>query len=365
MSGMGAIGSGSVSATYELLVAQSSQLQTALTTLTEQASTGLVSTTFGGLGAQAGTAIGLNAEVTQQQALITGITVSDTQASMTQTALSQIDAIAQSFVSQVGEVTDANPSSVTAVASAAQAALQQLTGILDTQSGGSYIFGGDEPGTAPVPNPDQILRSGFYTQIQAVVQGLNTNGATATIAATQSIAESNAAGTSPFSAYLSQPASQLQAGLTQVAIGNGQYVTTGVVASANTAATSSGPSTTGSYVRDLMRALATLGSMTSDQTTAGGFNGLLQDTLGTLQGVVGGVADEQAILGGRQNAIDQAGTLMTTLNTSLQSQIGSIQDVNVAAVSTQLSQTQASLEASYKMIANLGTETLLTYLPVG
>ncbi len=365
MSGVGAVSAGSVSATYELLVAQSSQLQTTMTSLTEQASTGLVATTFGGLGASAGTSIGLNAEVTQQQALINGIAQADGQASMTQTALSQIGAIAQNFVSQVGEITNANPSSVTAVAAAAQAALQQLTGILDTQSGGTYIFGGAETTTAPVPNPDQILASGFYTQIQAAVQGLSTNGASATIAATQAIAASNAAGTSPFSAYLSQPASQLQGGLTQVAIGNGQYVTIGVAASANTAAPSSGPSTTGSYTRDLMRALATLGSLSSSQVNDSGFNSLIQDTLGTLQGVVGAVADEQGILGGRQNAIDQAGTLMTSLTTSLQSQIGSIQDVNVAAVSTRLSQTQASLQASYKMIANLGAESLLTYLPVG
>ena len=365
MSGIMAVGAGSMAATYQLLVAQSNQLQISMTTLTEQAATGLVSPTFGGLGAAAATNIGLGTEVTQQQALIGGITAADGQLGLTQSTLSEIGGIAQNFVSQAGELTNADPSSVTAVAGAAQAALQQLTGLLDTQNGGNYLFGGAQPGTAPVPNPDQILSSGFYTQIQTAVQGLATNGATATIAATQAIAASNAAGTTPFSAYLSQPASQLQGDLQQVPIGNGQYETIGVVASANTAAVSTGPSTTGSYVRDLMRALATLGSMTSGQVTATGFTSLVQDTIGTLQGVVGAVADEQAILGGRQNVIDQAGTVMTTLNTSLQSQIGAIQDVNVAQVSTQLSQTQASLQASYKMIANLSTNTLLNYLPIG
>jgi flagellin-like hook-associated protein FlgL len=355
---------GGLDATFGLLVGQTALIQASVGTLTEQEATGLVSTSFSGLGLEAGSAIDLNGQLTQQQALIQGISQSDGTTGVTQNALSQIGAIAQSFVTQVGELSNLDPATVDTVAAQAQTALQQLAGILDTQYAGSYVFAGQQSGTPPVPDPDGILGSGFYTQIASAVGALGTAGSAATISATQAIASSNAAGTSPFSAYLSQPASALQPALPSVAIGYGQYVTTGVVASANTFAVSTGPSTTGSYTRDLMRALATVGSLSSAQTNDAGFTALVQDTLGTLQGVVGAVADEQGILGGRQNVIDQAGTAMTTVNTALQTQIGGIQNVDVASVSVKLSETQASLQASYKMIASFETNTLLTYLPV-
>ena len=219
------------------------------------------------------------------------------------------------------------------------------------------------PGAAPVPDPDQILDSGFYTQINQAVQNLGINGGSATIAATLSIAASNAAGTSPFSAYLSQPASVLQAQLPQVETSPGQFVTIGLAAGANTAAVSTGTSTTGSYTRDLMRALATLGSLSSSQVNDAGFQQMVDDTVSSLQGVVGAVADDQAILGGRQNELSSAGDLLAASTTALKSQVSTIEDVNIASVVTQLSLTQASLDASYKMIVSLSADSLLNYLP--
>ncbi len=56
----------------------------------------------------------------------------------------------------------------------------------------------------PVPDPDNILSTGFFSQISSAVAGLTTNGAAATIASTLATASSNAAGISPFSGYMSQ-----------------------------------------------------------------------------------------------------------------------------------------------------------------
>jgi flagellar hook-associated protein 3 FlgL len=349
--------------TYGLLVAQSNQVRAQLDTLTEQSSTGLVSTVFSGLRGAASTAIDLNGEVTQQQALIGGISSADEKMTLTQSLLGQIGSIASDFYDQVGTLTNADPASVDVVAGAARSALQQLAGLLDTQNGADYLFAGTDSGAAPVPDPADILTSDFYTSINASVTALGTNGAPATIAATLATASSNAPGVSPFSTALSQPASALQSLLPTVAIGNGQSVTIGVVASANTAATSQGSSTTGSYVRDLMRSLATLGSLSSSQVDNTGFDALVSDTRASLSSVVGGVADEQGILGDTQNRIDASSTLLTNTNVALTGQISMIQDVDLASVSTQLSLTQAQLDASYKMIAGIGADSLLQYLP--
>ena len=84
----------------------------------------------------------------------------------------------------------------------ARDSLRQVADLLDTKDGDSYVFAGQDSANPPVPQPDDILSSGFYSQIAASVGQLAANGASATAAATLATASSNAAGTSPFSASL-------------------------------------------------------------------------------------------------------------------------------------------------------------------
>ena len=95
---------------------------------------------------------------------------------------------------------------------------------------------------------------------------------------------------------MSQPAATLQADTPVVQVGESQTVQVGLLASANSSAViSTGTSTTGSYMRDLMRALATIGSLTSSQVTDSGFQALMQDTSTSLRGVVSAMADDDKI----------------------------------------------------------------------
>jgi flagellar hook-associated protein 3 FlgL len=349
--------------TYALLVSQTSQINARINTLTEQASTGLVSTVFSGLGAGAQNALDLSSQVNQQTAQIAGIASAGEKLTLTQSVLSQIGTIAANFAQQTTSLNTLDPENMDNIAASANASLQQLAGLLNTQNGQDYLFGGSETGAPPIPNAGNILTSGFYTSISTAVQGLATNGASATIASTLATASSNTTGISPFSAALSQPAGVLQATLPTVEIGGGASVTIGVVASANTRAVSTGASTTGSYTRDLMRALATLGSLSSSQVSDAGFASLVSDTTDTLNSVVAAVADDQGVLGNTQTQITAAGTALTADNTALTSQISSIQNVNIARVSTQLTETQANLQASYKLIVDLSADSLVAYLP--
>jgi flagellar hook-associated protein 3 FlgL len=297
----GGAGASSEYGTYALLVAQSTQLNAKINTLTEQTSTGLVSTVFSGLGAGAQTALDLSFQVAEQTAQISGISSADQKLTITQSALGQIGSIAANLVSQTGAFNTLNPENVDNIAATARADLQQLAGLLNTQSGQDYLFGGSETGAPPVPDPSDILTSGFYTSINTAVQGLAANGASATIAATLATASSNAAGTSPFSAALSQPDS--------------------------------------------------------------GFAAVMNDATNTLNSVVAAVADDQGVLGNTQSQIDAASTALSDNKTALTGQIANIEDVNIASVSTQLTQTQANLQASYKLIVNLSSDSLVSYLP--
>jgi flagellar hook-associated protein 3 FlgL len=343
------------------LIANSTSVHQQLDTLTEQASTGLVSQTYAGLGGGASISLNLNPQLTALQTYQNDIGQATGSMSVTQTAMTQIQQIAANFVADIPNLSGLYPSEIDSIAAQANAALQQVAGLLDTKDGSNYVFGGQDSANPPVPSPDGILSSGFYTQINVAVSALSANGATVTAAATLAIASSNAAGTSPFSAYMSQPASYISVPVVQT--GQGGTVQTGLLASANSVATSSGTSTTGSYMRDLMRALATLGSMSSSQASDAGFAALVQDTGTSLTGVVSAMATDVGILGNTQANLTATQTQLSDTATALTGQLSSVQDVNMAQTLSELTSTQAQLQASYRLISGANSLSLVNFLP--
>lgn len=343
------------------LIANSTSIHQQLDTLTEQASTGLVSQTYAGLGGEASVSLDLNPQLSALQTYQNNIDQATGSMQVTQTAMTQIQQIAATFAGDIPNLNGLNPSEIDSIASQAKAALQQVAGLLDTQDGSNYVFGGQDSANPPVPSPDNILSSGFYTQINASVSALSTNGASATAAATLATASSNAIGTSPFSAYMSQPASAISAPVVQT--GEGGTVQIGLLASGNSVAVSSGTSTTGSYMRDLMRALATLGSLSSSQVSDPGFSGLVQDTAASLNGVVDAMAVDAGILGSTQSSLTATQTHLSNTATALTGQLSSVQQVNMAQTLSDLTSMQTQLQASYRLISSDTGLSLVNFLP--
>ena len=278
---------------------------------------------------------------------------------VTQTAMTQIQQVASSLYAQLNGLNGLNPQAVDTVAASARQSLQQVAGLLDSKDGDTYVFAGQDSGNPPVPNPDQITSSGFYTQINAAVGGLGANAATVT-AATLGIAGSNAAGTSPFSAALSQPAASIP--VATVETGEAQRSQVGLLASANSFAASSGTSTTGSYMRDVLRALATIGSLNSSQISAGGFQALVQDTRTSLGNATAAMGDDMGVLGNTQTQLATTKTELGDMMTALNSQISSAEQVDMAATLSRITQTQTQLQASYQLIAGEGALSLVKYI---
>jgi flagellar hook-associated protein 3 FlgL len=344
------------------LVGDAASVKQQLNTLLQQASDGYVSDTYAGLGSGIATALSLSPQLTNLQTWQNTIAAATTNMSVAQNALSQISSIASNFYAQTANLNGLDPSEVDSVAASARSALQQVAELLDTTDGNDYVFSGQDSSNPAVPDPDSITSSGFFTQIEAAVQGLGTSGAAATISATLAIASSNAAGTSPFSAALSQPASALAAFRTSVAVGQGQSVPTSILASTNADITSTGSSTTGSYMRDILRALATIGSMSSSQISDTGFDALVQDTHTSLGDAITALNADAGVMGDRQSALQTEQSTLADQATALQSQLSGAQDVDMAQTLSQLSQTQTRLQASYQIISGLTSISLVKYL---
>lgn len=342
------------------LIADGASVRTQINSLTAQVSTGLVSTTYAGLGDGAAVALDLNPQLDNLKTWQANITQATGVMTVTQTAMTRVQSVASTFFAATNNLNGLNPSQVDSVAASARSALQDLANLLDTKDGSVYAFAGADSGNAPVPNPDSILSSGFFTQIQSAVAGLSANGAAATIAGTLAIASSNASGTSPFSAYLSQPPSSLAAPVVQVA--EGRTVAYGLLASANTAAVSSGASTTGAYMRDLMRALATLGSLSSSQVNDTGFAAVVQDTRSSLDGAITAMATDAGVMGDRQTDLTNQQTQLSHVQTALTSQVANVQEVDMAKTLSELTQVNMQLQASYRLLTTESSLSLVNFI---
>lgn len=342
--------------TLGTLVGNTASIQKKLDTLTEQASTGYVSTTFAGLGSGAATSLDLNASVGHLQTWQSNIGAASGNMQVTQTAMTQIQSIASGLLSSLDDLEGADGSEIQTVAATAQQDLAQVANLLDSTNGTTYVFAGTDSSNPPVPDPDNITSSGFYTQIASAVSNLSTAGASATTSATLAIASSNAAGTTPFSSTIgSVPVIQTEAGETQQ---------TGLLANSNAYVTSTGTLTTGSYMRDLMCALATVGSLTSSQQDDPNLTGLIQNTTSSLQGAISAMAQDVGVLGNTQSMLSDESTMLSDTQTAMTTQLSSVQDVDMAQTLSNITQVQTQLQASYQLIANASTLSLAKFLPV-
>ena len=337
------------------LIADSAAARGQVDALNRQIATNRVADTFAGLGTGARTSLTLRPQIARSEAWRGNIEAAQGRLSQTQLSLKAVAQIASDFYANTNKLNTVDSSQTDTVAEAARRALEAMAGHLNSRSGETYLFAGKASANPPIPDPESILDSPFVTGIRAAVQGLAANGAAATIAATLG----TASGDSPFSAGLAAPGGDA---VPRIEVGEGQYVQAGVLADRNTLAESTGTSTTGSYMRDVMRALATLGSLDGAQATTSGFDALVADTRASLGGAIKAMAQEAGALGNVEAGLDTRGAQLSDQEVVLKGQISSVEDVDLAEALSRLMQTETRLKASYQLISGSRDLSLVNFL---
>jgi flagellar hook-associated protein 3 FlgL len=354
---MSAISGATDVGTLAYVLSNMQQTQQSISNLTAETSSGYISSDYAGLGSGAATALDLTGQLAVNTTLQANAASAGNIQQVTQTALGQIQTLVANISSQLLSPSTSDSTGLSTLATTANGALQQIAGLLDTKVGDVYIFAGQDSANPPVPDPDNVTSSAFYTAIQNAVATLPTAGAAAVQAQSLTIAGPGA--TSPFSATLeasNQPST--------VDLGNGAQVQVGMLADQNTNAVSVGTGTTstGSYMRDILMGLATLGSMGSADTSQSYVQSALSNVRTTLSNADTALNQDIGGLGVRQDTITSATTELSGVATALTTQLGSVQDADAATVATQLAQAQTQLQSSYSIVAALGKLTLSTYL---
>lgn len=293
-------------------------------TTTTQAATGRIAESYGGLGVGAKTTLDLRPQITHAKAWQSNIDGAVGRLGVAQSALSRISAIAASFYAKAGALNGLVPSEADSIAATAKVALAEVSQLLNSKYGDVYVFAGQDTGNPPIPDPSVA-------------------------AVTTAVLASDTA-TPPFSATIGTVPAAIE-------VGEGQRVQVGVLASANTLTTSAAP-TTGSYMRDILRGLATL----TTATAGPGLQALAADTRSRLGSAVGAIAIESGALGDVQSSLTARRTQLDEVMTALTKQVSDAEDVDMAATLTRVSLLQTQLQTSYRLIAGVKDLSLARYV---
>ncbi len=331
-----------------------------------QSSTGRVGDTFGDLGSGARLSADLRADMTRRQGHVRAIDAADARIETMQGILGRIGTIAQELSAKALATETMGANSIGAVAEQARQGLQEIAGLLNTQVGGVYIFGGSDTANPPVPSGQDILSSGWFLQIGASVGTLAVGTGAGVLSATLAIAASDAAGTTPFSPFLStlSPAGGLNEARLGLPDSDGTRIAYGVRANSNAAAISPAtPPTTGSYTRDIMRGLAVLASLDAAAASIRpDFTQVVGEIAQSLAAAAKTAGEEQAALGVVQQRLAASKETHTSMIAAFTRQVSAVEDAPMEETLSRLQQVRTQLESNYQLIAGMRDYTLARFL---
>lgn len=306
------------------LVSEAGSVRDQLAQAQQQSTTGYVSTTYAGLGTQARTALDLSPQIAHQTAWSSNIDAANSRLSVTQTALTSIQSVASSFYAKVNSVDPSDQNSLNNIAVEARSALTEVASLLNTKSGDAYVFAGTDTGNAPVTSTDPTTL-------------------------TTDLLASDTPSSPPFSATIGTSAPKVETG-------EGVWTSVGLVANKNSYAPATQP-TTGSSMRDVLRSLASLTTLTSANASS-----VTADVRSRLSSAISGISTEAGGLGAVQNVIKQRQSDLSTLGDTLKAQLSSAQEVDPAAAISKVQTLTTQLQASYKIISGAQNLSLANYL---
>ncbi len=260
----------------------------------------------------------LRADLAQNTQIQSNLTLAQTDATAADNALSsaiQLMNQAQTLATQAADTT-LSASDRVSIASQIQSIQQQMVGVSNTQVQGRYIFSGDDDQT-----PAYEVNTGDDTLGNGVNQ-------ISTSPSTRQVQDASGG---------SFPASETAQQIFDARNDDGSCAGDNVFASL-TAMAQAISSTTGSDTSAIQAATANLQAASVQLNSAQGFYGNVEDRIQDAQ----------------TEASDQ--------NTQLQTQIGNLQDADVASEALQLSQDQTQLTAAFQAQAEMPTKTLFDYL---
>ncbi len=328
------------------------QLQTQLTQVQTEISTGAPADLGLTLGANTGGVLSLESETDQLDGYTTSNNAASTRLGATNTALDSLLSTAQGVSADLVSAASTG-GSTSALQVTAQAALQSLSAALNTSAGGQYVFGGIN--TTRAPSTDYTASSAAKTQVDAAFQSQ--------FGTSQTSSGASAISATDLTTFLNSSA------FTGIFTGNGAG--TSQAASATTLRTAISPSQTISTsvsaksdaFNELSQGYAIINEFTGGSGLSSDAQAAAVSRATTLINAgIAGLTNVQSDVGIAQAAISDADTQVSAQSTLLKGSVSDLTSVNTYDLSSQVTTLQNQLEASYSLTSRLQQLSLVNYL---
>ncbi|NKE43530.1 hypothetical protein HB662_01985 [Roseomonas frigidaquae] len=336
------------------LAVDQAALRLRLDNASRQVSTGQKAEVFGDLRPEARRAIDLRGEVARREAYSNAADRALARADAAQTVLTRLQDIAATVGAEALRAKTMSSTGAEALARTAFAALEEVAALLNTRHGGEYLFGGSDVTSPPVPDAENVASGPMATAIADAVATLDATNAATVLADT--VTAATAAATTPFSAFLEGPGTTEATRAVQVA--DGERVQIGVFANRDQEG-----EVVASWGRELLRNLAVMASVTPALAVeGGGWSGLMDGVADAMGQAATSLANEQAMLGSAEQRIGAVRDRHQDTLVALRTQLGSVEEVDLAQAAADLSQLKSRLEASYEATGLLSRLSLAALL---
>ncbi len=308
------IGRIATGAQSQILLAQVQQDETALAQTQSQVATGLVSTTYGGIGDKTAMMESAQSQASLATAYSNTAQMASTQVNLQDSQLAQLASLASQFQQDITTAVANNDGST--LMSQAQSIYDQALQILNSQdANGKYIYGGGKANTPPVTPATLNALTALPTAAAAFANG--TQKASVQIGSNETVQVGFLA---------SDVGTQLLQSLQDVAnFNNGSN---------------------GNFGTKLTSAQSSFlsGEISSVQTAAQTINSAVGANGEVYQQLQGAVTQQQS------------------MSTLYQGFVSDVQNVDMATAAANLSQNQVALQAALEVTSQLGKISLLSYL---
>ncbi|MDR3374052.1 MAG: flagellin [Ancalomicrobiaceae bacterium] len=273
--------------------------------VTEQESSGLKSSNYGGLGSDAGKVVSLQASVTRSKAYSSAATSANQRTQQMYSSLGSIIDTLTSFKSELSSF-DATTSDTgtSALKSDAATTLDSVVSALNAKFGGTYLFAGSAVDTKPVDVSSMTAQTDPVTTDTSYYSGDDA--------------------------------------IASVKVGDDQTIRYGVTANDDS-------------IEQAIRGLNTIAGGTTDTTTISSVSDLVDTALT-------GITTLQSKLSLNSKALESAISRETTFQSDMTSTISDLDSVDIATATASLSNYKNQLEASYSALGKIQSLSLDNYL---
>ncbi len=333
-----------------------SRLQSQVTTLETENSTGVLADIGLTLGSDSGQDIAMHQQMADLNAITASNAVVSTQLDTSYNALTTLQSSAQTVLSAVVAGMSSTPGSTGATALAQQAAgaLANFATTANSSVGGVYVFSGINSGQAPISAYSQTPTSAAQSAVQNAFQSYfgfsETSASVSTITGTQ------------MTSFLDTTFSPLFSGANWTSNWSSASSTamTSRVSANETTATS--VTANSQAFQSMAQGLTMLSEFGGLNLSADAYSALMTSAQTTMNSASNQLTDASAEVGTMQNTVTQANSGISLQQNVLTTQINSKEDVNAYQVASQVTAISNQLQVAYSLTSQIHKLSLVNFL---